>query len=42
MLFVGGAAISWEFLTQTPGAIGTGEGGIGPAIQGTLIIIGLS
>ncbi len=36
------AAISYEFLTATPGAIGTGEGGIGPAIQGTLIIIGLS
>lgn len=35
-------AISYEFLTQTPGAIGTGEGGIGPAIQGTLIIIGLA
>ncbi|WP_299293485.1 phosphate ABC transporter permease PstA [Nitrosopumilus sp.] len=36
------SAISYEFLTETPGAIGTGEGGIGPAIQGTLIIIGLS
>lgn len=35
-------AISIEFLTQTPGSIGSGEGGIGPAIQGTLIIIGLS
>ena len=38
----GAAAISYEFLTATPGAIGSGEGGIGPAIQGTLIIIGLS
>ncbi len=38
----GVAAISYEFLTQTPDAIGSGEGGIGPAIQGTLIIIGLS
>ncbi|MFQ5497184.1 MAG: phosphate ABC transporter permease PstA [Nitrosopumilus sp.] len=38
----GAAAISYEFLTETPGAIGSGEGGIGPAIQGTLIIIGLS
>lgn len=38
----GAAAISMEFLTQVPGAIGTGEGGIGPAIQGTLIIIGLA
>lgn len=36
------AAISYEFLTSTPGAIGSGEGGIGPAIQGTLIIIGLA
>ena len=36
------AAISYEFLTETPGAIGSGEGGIGPAIQGTLIIVGLS
>jgi len=38
----GAAVISIEFLTETPGAIGSGEGGIGPAIQGTLIIIGLS
>ena len=38
----GAAAISYEFLTEVPGAVGTGEGGIGPAIQGTLIIIGLS
>ena len=38
----GATALSYEFLTATPGAIGTGEGGIGPAIQGTLIIIGLS
>ena len=36
------AAISIEFLTQSPGAIGSGEGGIGPAIQGTLIIVGLA
>lgn len=38
----GSAALTIEFLTQIPGAIGTGEGGIGPAIQGTLIIIGMS
>ncbi|MDI1494788.1 MAG: phosphate ABC transporter, permease protein PstA [Cenarchaeum symbiont of Oopsacas minuta] len=38
----GAAALSIEFLTQTPGAIGSGEGGIGPAIQGTLIVIGIS
>lgn len=35
-------ALSYEFLTETPGAIGSGEGGIGPAIQGTLIIVGLA
>ena len=35
-------AISYEFLTATPGSIGSGDGGIGPAIQGTLIIIGLA
>lgn len=38
----GVAAISYEFLTEVPGSIGSGEGGIGPAIQGTLIVIGLS
>lgn len=38
----GAAALSIEFLTQIPGAIGSGEGGIGPAIQGTLIIVGMS
>ena len=36
------SALSFEFLTQVPGAIGSGEGGIGPAIQGTLLIIGMS
>lgn len=36
------AAISYEFLTAVPGSIGSNDGGIGPAIQGTLIIIGLS
>lgn len=43
-LFYGGAeALSWEFLTEEPGAVGTGIPlAIGPAIQGTLIIIGLS
>jgi phosphate transport system permease protein len=35
-------ALTAEFLTQVPGAIGTGTGGIGPAIQGTIIIIGMS
>ncbi len=38
----GSAALSVEFITQKPGALGSGKGGIGPAIQGTLIVIGLS
>ena len=38
----GVTAISFEFLTSVPGSVGSGEGGIGPAIQGTMIIIGLS
>ena len=38
----GASAISLEFLSTVPGASGSGEGGIGPAIQGTLIIIGLA
>jgi phosphate transport system permease protein len=38
----GSAALSIAFLTQIPGAIGTSEGGIGPAIQGTLLLIGMS
>jgi len=38
----GSAALSLEFLTQIPGAVGTGEGGIGPAIQGTIVLIGMS
>jgi phosphate transport system permease protein len=38
----GAAALSFEFITQPPGSIGSGEGGIGPAIQGTLIVIGLA
>lgn len=35
-------ALSLEFLTQPPGAIGEGGGGIANAIQGTLILIGLT
>src|SRR5687768_10157769 len=38
----GVGALSLEFLTQPPGAIGSGRGGIGPAIQGTLIVIALA
>jgi phosphate transport system permease protein len=38
----GAAAISFEFLTQPQGSIITGGGGIGPAIQGTLLVVGLA
>jgi phosphate transport system permease protein len=39
----GSAALSWDFLTQIPGAVGSDDpGGIGPAIQGTIVLIGLS
>jgi phosphate transport system permease protein len=38
----GVAVLSVQFLTQTPGAIGSDTGGIGPAIQGTLITVGLA
>ena len=43
-LFAGGAeALSWQFLTETPGAVGSGVPlAVGPALQGTVIIIGLS
>jgi len=36
------SAISLEFITQPPGSIGSGKGGIGPAIQGTLIVISIA
>jgi phosphate transport system permease protein len=39
----GAAALSIDFITQIPGAVGTDQpGGIGPAIQGTLLLIGMS
>ena len=38
----GVSAISFEFLVKPPGSIGSGKGGIGPAIQGTLIVVGLA
>src|ERR671931_228336 len=36
------SVINTEFLTQPPGSFYLGTGGIGPAIQGTLIGIGLA
>lgn len=38
----GAGALSFEFLTQPPGSIGSGGGGIGPAIQGTLLVVGFA
>jgi phosphate transport system permease protein len=36
------SAISFDFLTQPQGSIGSGSGGIAPAIQGTLIVVGFA
>lgn len=42
-LVIGGVpALTIDFLTKAPGAVGAGTINIGPAIQGTMIIIGLS
>ena len=38
----GVAALSLEFLIASQGSIGSGKGGIGPAIQGTIIVVGLA
>lgn len=38
----GSSAISIQLLTYPPGAIGSATGGIAPAIQGTLIVVGLA
>jgi phosphate transport system permease protein len=38
----GVSALSIQLLTQPPGAIGSSKGGIAPAIQGTLIVVGLA
>ncbi len=38
----GVGALSFEFLFSPPGAFGSGDGGIGPAIQGTLIVVGFA
>src|SRR5215210_4980519 len=35
-------ALTIEFLTQRPGSMISGKGGIGPAIQGTLITVGIA
>jgi phosphate transport system permease protein len=36
------SALSYDFLTQPQGSIGSGSGGIAPAIQGTFIVVGLA
>jgi len=36
------SAISYDFLTQPQGSIGSGSGGIAPSIQGTFIVVGLA
>ena len=36
------SAISYDFLTQPQGSIGSGSGGIAPAIQGTFIVVGFA
>jgi len=38
----GAPQLSLAFLTQTPGVEGQSVGGIGPAIQGTLVLVGLT
>jgi len=38
----GSAAFNLNFLTLPPGSIGSSNGGIGPAIQGTFIIVGIA
>lgn len=39
---IGISAITLEFLPEVHGAIGMGEGGIGPAIRDTLVVVGLA
>src|SRR5256712_14112834 len=38
----GASSLNVDFLTRAPGVIGQAGGGIGPAIQGTLILVGLT
>src|SRR3972149_1838088 len=42
ILIRGLPSLSLEFLTSPPGPVGEPGGGIAPAIQGTLILIGLT
>lgn len=35
-------AFSFNFLFLPPGSIGSGDGGIGPAVQGTLMVVGFA
>jgi phosphate transport system permease protein len=38
----GGSAVSFDFLMKPQGSIVRGDGGIAPAIQGTLIVVGMA
>jgi phosphate transport system permease protein len=38
----GAGALSISFLFDPPGSMGSGDGGIGPAIQGTLLVVGFA
>ncbi|HVH15465.1 MAG TPA: phosphate ABC transporter permease PstA [Candidatus Angelobacter sp.] len=38
----GASTLNVEFLTSAPGVVGQAGGGIGPAIQGTLVLVGLT
>lgn len=38
----GVGALSFDFLFQPPGSIGSQGGGIGPAVQGTLLVVGFA
>jgi phosphate transport system permease protein len=38
----GANALNFEFLTQPPGSFGSPGGGVGPAVQGTLLVVGIA
>jgi phosphate transport system permease protein len=42
VIIIGGSQISWGFLTHLPTPPGVPGGGIGPALQGSFIIVGLA